>query len=79
MLVVLVREGTGRGVEGSGGEGGGCKTIDLSMNHHMGEEGGVGVLDIDLPIFSPEQSLKPVPLLFAKQTQGSPYQATFRD
>ena len=26
-------------------------------------EGGVGVLDIDLPIFSPEQALKPVPLL----------------
>ena len=25
--------------------------------------GGVGVLDIDLPIFSPEQALKPVPLL----------------
>ena len=28
-----------------------------------GGEGGVGVLDIDLPIFSPEQALKPVPLL----------------
>ena len=26
-------------------------------------QGGVGVLDIDLPIFSPEQALKPVPLL----------------
>ena len=42
----------------------GCKTIDLSINHHMGGgDGGVGVLDIDLPIFSPEQALKPVPLL----------------
>ena len=30
------------------------------MNHHMGGgKGGVGVLDIDLPIFSPEQALKP--------------------
>ena len=29
----------------------------------QGGEGGVGVLDIDLPIFSPEQALKPVPLL----------------
>ena len=38
----------------------------------------MGVLDIDLPIFSPEQALKPVPLL-RKATQGSPYQATFRD
>ena len=28
-----------------------------------GGEGGVGVLDIDLPIFSPEQAFKPVPLL----------------
>ena len=28
-----------------------------------GGRGGVGVLDIDLPIFSPEQALKPVPLL----------------
>ena len=62
MLVVLARGGDG---EGSGGEGGGGgKTIDFSMNHHM-REGcwGVGVLDIDLPIFSPEQALKPVPLL----------------
>ena len=32
--------------------------------------GGVGVLDIDLPIFSPEQALKPVHLL-RKATQGT--------
>ena len=38
--------------------------MDLSIIHHMGGGGGgVGVLDIDLPIFSPEQALKPVPLL----------------
>ena len=42
-------------------EGGGVESIDLSIIHHMG--GGGGVLDIDLPIFSPEQALKPVPLL----------------
>ena len=34
MLVALARGGDG---EGSGGEG--CKTIDLSMNHHMGGGG----------------------------------------
>ena len=40
MLVVLAKW---RGVEGRGREG--CKTIDLSMNHHMGggEGGGGGV------------------------------------
>ena len=57
MLVALATRG-GDG-EGSGGEGG-FESIDLSMIHHMG---GGGVLDIDLPIFSPEQALKPVPLL----------------
>ena len=52
----------GRGADGSGG-GGGCKTIDVPMNHHMG---GREVLDIDRPI---------QPNCFAKQTQGSPYKA----
>ena len=34
-----------------------------SAGDEGGGRGGVGVLDIDLPIFSPEQALKPVPLL----------------
>ena len=54
-----------RGGDGEGSGGGGFESIDLSIIHHMGGggEGGVGVLDIDLPIFSPEQALKPAPLL----------------
>ena len=36
------------------------------------------MLDIDLPIFSPSK-LSSQSLCFAKQTQGSPYQATFRE
>ena len=58
MLVVLARGRDGEGREGEGR--GGCKITNLSMNHHMGRG---GVLDIDLLIFSPEQALKPIPLL----------------
>ena len=49
-----------RGGDGEGSGRRGFESIDLSIIHHMG---GGGVLDIDLPIFSPEQALKPVPLL----------------
>ena len=48
--------------------------IGLKVPHHGGGGGGVGVLDIDLPSRLSSQSL-----CFAKQTQGSPYQATFRE
>ena len=72
-------------MEGRGGEGGGSNQLiyqSFITWEGAGGRGRVGVLDIDLPIFSPEQALKPVPLLslcFAKQTPSSPYQATFRD
>ena len=62
QVALATRGGDG---EGSGGEGGRVESIDISMIHHMGGGGreGVGVLDIDLPIFNPEQALKPVILL----------------
>ena len=58
-LVVLATRG--RDGEGRGGEGGGSNQLIYQSFITWG--GGVGVLDIDLPIFSPEQALKPVPLL----------------
>ena len=59
-LVVLAT----RGGDGEGRGGGSNQLIYQSfITWEGGGEGGVGVLDIDLPIFSPEQALKPVPLL----------------
>ena len=62
LVVLATREGDGeeRRRGGRAGEGK-IESINLSIIHHMGR--GVGVLDIHLPIFSPEQALKPVPLL----------------
>ena len=71
LVVLATRGGDG---EGSGGGG----SNQLIYQSFITWEGGVGVLNIDLPIFSPEQALKPIPLL-RKATQGNPYQATFRD
>ena len=54
----------GRGGEWRGGGKGSNQLIYQSfITWEGGGRGGVGVLDIDLPIFSPEQALKPVPLL----------------
>ena len=58
-VALATRGGDG---EGSGG-GGSNQLIYQSFITWEGGEGGVGVLDIDLPIFSPEQALKPAPLL----------------
>ena len=62
LVVLATRGGDG---EGSGGEGGGSNQLIYQsfITWEGGGRGGVGVLDIDLPIFSPEQALKPVPLL----------------
>ena len=58
LVALATRGGDG---EGSGGGGGSNQLIYQSFI--TWGRGGVGVLDIDLPIFSPEQALKPVPLL----------------
>ena len=64
LVVLATRGGDGEGSGGEGGRGGlSNQLIYQSFITLEGGEGGVGVLDIDLPIFSPEQALKPVPLL----------------
>ena len=69
-------EGRARGGEWRGG--GGVESIDLSMIHHVGRGGGGGVKTLVHQSLVPSK-LSSQSLCFAKQTQGSPYQATFRE